>query len=228
MRSRWRTRPGASWAVSRSGSKGTPPIRPGVRSAGLRPASTAERRSQPQPPPAHSGHRRGTSRPVDGTTAWNAGFSRHPLGESSERRPPAGIDGREAVETAASTGPQRTPEGNITPCRRDHGLERGPPDRHPLRGSSERRPPAGIDGREAVEIAASTGPQRTPEGNITPCRRDHGLERRLQPAPAGREPSGIGQPHSPSHPTRYGNPGLRRRAHPSNSLNLPTSIRHIG
>jgi len=74
MRSRWRTRPGASWAVSRSGSKGTPPIRPGVRSAGLRPASTAERRSQPQPPPAHSGHRRGTSRPVNGTTAWNAGL----------------------------------------------------------------------------------------------------------------------------------------------------------
>ena len=153
---------------------------------------------------------------------------RHPLHESSERRPPAGIDRREAVEIAASTRPQRTPEGNITPCRRDHGLERRPPDRHPLRETSERRPPAGIDRREAVEIAASTRPQRTPEGNITPCRRDHGLERRLQPAPAGREPSGIGQPHPPSHPTRYGNPGLRRRARPSNSLNPPTSIRHIG
>ena len=143
MRSRWPTRPGASWAVSRSGSKGTPPIRPserrsseprsserrppagidrreaveiaastprpqrtpdgnitpcrqgprlgtpasrpapasrGVRSAGLRPASTPRGGRNRSLHPPTAGHRMGTSRPVDGTTAWNAGFSRHPLG----------------------------------------------------------------------------------------------------------------------------------------------------
>ena len=118
--------------------KGTPPSRPApaarARSAGFQPASTVERRSKSHPPTCRTAQSKGNAALQTGTRC-----------ASSERRLPAGIDRREAVEIA----PSHLPDSSF---QREHR----PPFQTGTRcASSERRLPAGIDRREAVEITLS-------------------------------------------------------------------------
>ena len=56
---------------------------------------------------------------------------------------------------------------------------------------------------------ASTAERRSKPHHLTHSHHSNGLERRLQPAPAGREARGIAPPHLPSLRQRQGAPGSR-------------------
>ena len=103
--------------------------------------------------------RTGTAGVHGGTAARSGAELHHPtlLDSASERRLPAGIDRREAVETARiRPSSRRHRYGNARPLAGTDARSAAKPDNSKLLGgqdASERRLPAGIDRRKAVETA---------------------------------------------------------------------------
>ena len=122
-------------------------------------------------------------------TAWNAGFSRHPRPER-------------AAELHHATHP-RSP----------HGLERrlqSAPAARERRGTAPCHPPSQPT-RPGTPTSVGT-PRRESAAephHATHPHSPHGLERRLQSAPAARERRGTTPCHPPSQPTRPGTPTSR-------------------
>ena len=163
-RSRSEHRPPGRYALqsSRSGC---------VRSAGLRPASIAERRSKPLTPPICTADAvPNATSTVPAVTTWNAGFSRHPLRASAaERRTAPFLHSATGTGTPTSgrhpgcgaprnrtpqSSRQEEPEGNVPPVDGITAWNAGF-SRHPLRESAAAR-------RTALFLHSATGTGRRP------------------------------------------------------------------